>query len=82
MVDSELVEKIIFRGTALVGKDNIDKIISNLGIKFSHSGSIILPKSPEEVLKDLIESLVKNGGVIAKITLKNMSKQYGFEFPK
>ncbi len=82
MVDNELIKKIILRGMGLVGKANIDKIISNLGIEFSESGSIILPKSPEEVLKDLIRSLVKEGGTIVKITLKSMSKQYGFEFPK
>ncbi len=81
MVDVELIEKVLLRGAGLVGRQNIESIAAQAGIKFSSNGSIVLSKPPKAVLDALVKALIDKGGVIAKIAVKNMSKQYNFEMP-
>jgi hypothetical protein len=82
MVDVELIEKMLMRGAGLVGMQKMEEIGKKAGIDMtSFSENIKLNLPPEKVLEILIKGLLKEGGVIAKIAVKNMSKQYNFEMP-
>ncbi len=82
MVDIELIEKILIRGAGLVGMQKMEEISKKAGIDMTpFSENIKLNLPPEKVLEILIRDLMKEGGVIAKIAIKNMSKQYNFEMP-
>ena len=81
MVNAELIEKVLLRGAGLVGRNNIEDIAKKAGIKFAASGDITLLAPADKVLDSLIKALIEKGGVIAKIAIKNMSKQYNFELP-
>jgi hypothetical protein len=82
MIDNKLIERVLFRGAGLVGRKNIEEIATKAGIKFSNTGDIELPENIEEAFKKLLIGILKKGGVIAKISLQNMAKQYDFELPK
>ena len=82
MVDVELIEKILMRGAGLVGMKKMEEISKKSGIDMSStSGKLKLLLPEEEVLKSLVKGLLSEGGVIARIAVKNMSKQYNFEMP-
>jgi hypothetical protein len=82
MVDTELIEKMLMRGAGLVGMKKMEEIGKKSGIDMdSPSGNLKLNLPPEKVLETLVKGLLKEGGVIAKIAVKNMSKQYNFEMP-
>ena len=80
-VDKSILENVLVRSMGILGKDKAEEVARAVGIKFLPSGDIDISGSPDKILNDLIRNIIKEGGVIAKIAVKNMSRQYDFSMP-
>ncbi len=81
-VDKSVVENVLVRSMGLLGKEKAEEVAERSGIKLLSTGSIDISTDPEKVLEELIRNIVAEGGVIAKIAVKNMSRQYNFPMPQ
>ncbi len=81
-VDKNVLENILVRSMGLLGKSKAEEVAKKAGIRLMPSGDIEVESSPDEVLENLIRNIVKEGGIIAKIAIKNMSRQYNFSMPQ
>ncbi len=81
-VDKNVLENILVRSMGLLGKGKAEEVAKKAGIRLMPSGDIEVESSPDEVLENLIRNIVKEGGIIAKIAIKNMSRQYNFSMPQ
>ncbi|MGR3177861.1 MAG: hypothetical protein ACUZ8E_07365 [Candidatus Anammoxibacter sp.] len=74
---ADITKSIIDRTSGIVDKRKAEKVYKASGIEIDDSGKISLTKNAEETLNSLIENLINEGGVIAKIMLNNLSKEKG-----
>ncbi len=81
-VDKKVVENILVRSMGLLGKQKAEEVAKRAGITLVPSGDIEIEGSLDKVLEELIKNIVKEGGIIAKIAIKNMSRQYNFSMPQ
>ena len=81
-VDKSVLENVLVRSMGLLGKEKAEEVARKSGIRLLGSGSIDISSDPEKVLETLIRNIVAEGGVIAKIAVKNMSRQYNFPMPQ
>ena len=81
-VDKKVLENVIIRSAGLLGIKKAEEVASKLGIKLLSTGAVEFSGDPDELLDALIRNIVAEGGVIAKIAIKNMSRQYNFPMPE
>ncbi len=81
-VDRKVLENVLIRSAGLLGIKRVEEVAKELGIKLLSTGSVEFSGDPDALLDALIRNIVAEGGVIAKIAIKNMSRQYNFPMPE
>ena len=80
-VDKKILEDILIRSMGILGKEKAEEVAKRSGIVLLSTGDIDIPEASDQVLENLIRNIIEEGGVIAKIAVKNMSQQYNFPMP-
>ncbi len=80
-IDQKVLEDVLIRSMGLLGKDKAEEVAKKSGIDLLSSGNINVSEPLDKVLEKLIRNIVAEGGIIAKIAVKNMSRQYNFPMP-
>ena len=73
----DITKTIIDRASGIVDKLKAERVYKASGIEIDCNGAISISKNAEDTLNSLIENLINEGGVIAKIMLHNLSKEKG-----
>ena len=81
-IDKEILENIFMRSMGILGKEKTEEMAKISGINLLPTGEIEISKPYDEALRIFINNIIKEGGIVAKIAMKNMSKQYNFPMPK
>ncbi len=81
-IDQKVLEDVLVRSMGLLGKEKAEEVAKRSGINLLVSGAIELSEPPDKALENLIRNVVAEGGIIAKIAVKNMSRQYNFPMPQ
>lgn len=82
MTTEEITKTIVDRTRGIVDENKAEKVYKASGIEIHDNGKISLSKNAEETLDSLIENLNNEGGIIAKIMLRNLFEKMCQEYPK